>query len=898
MVYPIIPQERLRVFVSSAQNNENGFAWCKIRKRIKAQMIKCPYLNPFIIEDVASEIPSNQLFEFHVQRSDIIILLVKGELRRGTATEFAVATKHKKPLLIYFLEDDNPSLGVVQLKKDIQISDQCTYHYLETFDGIEINICNEVIENVIRYYQYKHFYGDNVEDSVVSLLDNEELGPSKLSAPSKSAIDMFSSSYDYILDLLDISYLKQREVTAESSLHHLGVSALNWLVTGKNFDCGDSILGLIEKASDLYSDTKWLIMRWDAIKYEIAGDIERALVKEQEALTLAKASCLPKWIINDILIDCRNIEYEVNHSKRQMVLQSEAQNELSQSDTIVYLPVLDRYLENAYEGIIKEELRIGTASHNTMFFGTNLATVLGNIENYFFSAMIYGSYSHIMLAREALANVLFKYAELTEDSTLFLAVIKLLVLQGDTKGFKQITLHKWDNIYSSIVSSANNLWSLTDGVSVDKKDSMKLAVLSILGMYLSDDVFVEAERYLEDFSPKVYWGNSEEYFECIQQNVKRIKSEKVISMITCIIKEQRFHLGGKLSNIILCLKLEDVNSTLQTDLCGALMEQITFIVRNNGNPQLIAILEKQNPEVFSPLAGIPDNGLVGIQKLLYDINMDKGEWCKIIIDEIDIAKRQFIKNNNTGTYSVFGEQPYAMITQIVRNHYTTEMDVILTKQFFPLCVNVISSQVAIQVKEDCIACLCDVIVLCKRNGVSIPMDLLTVISQIDASYGNSFYFEISSTKETFVCRVLMLKIVAGVMNKEDLLDWCIGYGKKTTKERIALAECIEQFLHYENNPQERVDTLILSIVFQCLEDDQYSVRQRACSCLMHMFDTRYCDLVERKLYEAAVDPSHFVRNFILHLCKGGQVRDEAIRNRLIEILKNDANYAIRNCAQN
>ena len=53
-----VPDERLRVFISSAQSNEGGFAWSAVRRRIKDYLKECLYLNPFIIEDVASPMES------------------------------------------------------------------------------------------------------------------------------------------------------------------------------------------------------------------------------------------------------------------------------------------------------------------------------------------------------------------------------------------------------------------------------------------------------------------------------------------------------------------------------------------------------------------------------------------------------------------------------------------------------------------------------------------------------------------------------------------------------------------------------------------------------------------------------------------------------------------------
>lgn len=37
------PDERLRIFISSAQSNEGIFAWSDVRRRIKDYLKECPY---------------------------------------------------------------------------------------------------------------------------------------------------------------------------------------------------------------------------------------------------------------------------------------------------------------------------------------------------------------------------------------------------------------------------------------------------------------------------------------------------------------------------------------------------------------------------------------------------------------------------------------------------------------------------------------------------------------------------------------------------------------------------------------------------------------------------------------------------------------------------------------
>ena len=62
--HPINPPIRLNVFISSAQRNENGFKWGEVRREVKNHLEECPYIVPFIIDVVASEISSTQLFQY------------------------------------------------------------------------------------------------------------------------------------------------------------------------------------------------------------------------------------------------------------------------------------------------------------------------------------------------------------------------------------------------------------------------------------------------------------------------------------------------------------------------------------------------------------------------------------------------------------------------------------------------------------------------------------------------------------------------------------------------------------------------------------------------------------------------------------------------------------------
>lgn len=610
------PATQLSVFISSAQKDENGFKWGDIRRQVKEQLEKCPYVLPFIIENTASEIPSGQFFEYRVLQANIVVMMIKGELRPGTNIEFTVATKNRKPLLIYFLKDQNPSSDVIRLRKAVQESDYCTYRDMDTFEDIAKIVQNDVIANMIQYYQYNHFTKSNIaaEPAIELSPVAKENTLSKYDTPTKTSIGLFSSSYAHIFELLGF-HSASDALVLQSPLHSFGVAAIDWLVTGKPIDYDAEFRNLITHLDDVYDSTEWLANRGKAIQYELSGNTHNAIIAAKEALSIAKEKMLPQWIINDILVDCRNLENELITQKREWINNSEFQKELSGLDTIVCFPVLDRYLADINGSLAKDEFRFQTASPDSMLYGTSLDDIINNIVNYFFIAVLYGSYTHIMKAREILSRVLYKYSELTKDTSLLLSSITLLVIQGNSQYFEKLLDYKWDSAYAEIVTRADEIWALTNLTVPSRRKSIKQTVIAKMGLYLTEHKFEEAQCFLEEISPTIYWGTAEKYFESINQNMCRLDCARVMHMLTGILRDQRFHLGGKLASVILQMEINNVDIETQTKFCNALKERLPFIVQNGGTPQIIAVLAKQSPIIFSSLSTVSENGLTGIEKI-------------------------------------------------------------------------------------------------------------------------------------------------------------------------------------------------------------------------------------------------------------------------------------------
>ena len=895
MRHKIEPKNFLRVFVSSAQRNEGSFDWGEVRARIVEKIRTCPFLIPFIMEESGSELPSVQRFTYKVEQSDIVILLVKGDVRDGTAMEVSTAMAKKKPMLVFFLEDDNPSYKVGQLKREIAGNDYCSYHKISSLDHVEDQVFQDLIENIIEFYQFKHyslFQQNNDGEASAGGLDSDR---QITNLPTKATIALFESTYDYVFDLLSLGILKRDKALPESELHTFGKRALEWLVSGTDWPYSDDVLDLSEKAKGIYGKTTWFLKRWDAIKNALAGNYDKAVEDENEALKTAKDSDAPGWIISDILIDCRNLTIIAGNARNQMVFNSVAQKALDESQTIAYLPVADRYLENVYSEMLREEIDRETCSPFTIHYGSNLSRVIRDVENYFFSAVLYGSYTHLTMSREVLADVLYKYAEISSYPELLIYAIKLYVLLGNQKKLNQILDSKWDICYSGLTSDADSYWDISDRIVPEKKSSTKQAIISKIGLYFSDSVFDEVCKFLEDQLDSIYWGNCEAYLQCIQDNLVRIKPALVIKILTDILKNERYNLGNKITSIIMQIKLDGISHDELILFHDALVISLPSLVEKNGDPQCIAALEIQCPEIFSDLVRLPNNGLNGSQKLYYNLNMGGDDYDQLYDHLIKMAREQFTKNSSGNSFSSFAVQPYSSISSLMRNgKYFNDT---AEKDYFLLCKDVLSSNAPIPIKDDCIAGLCDVILERHLRGMTIPKDISSIIPILEKQDDNGMFFMRTTTKNAFLARVLLLKMLIGNEKEDEVIGWNTVLNKGDPNERVVIAKCSEKYLQFISCKGADPSIAILSIVIQCTEDDYHAVRQYGSNCLCSFLGTKYHELAEEKIYELTLDSSHWVRNHLISLCEKKKIKDESIRKKIIEILRKDANYGIREHAR-
>lgn len=457
MDVPII-EEKIKVFVSSAMGEESDsskdedFKWLDFRELVKRELKSCPYIHAFTIEDRASTMKSNDFMVANVDSSDIVVLLIKNEFRKGTEIEYTRCRETNKPLLVFFFGDENAKDGVSSLRKDLEKSDYCTYRKMRDFINAEKIIANAVIQDVIFYYHYNHSIAPVSHPIDIEGIPVEATFDNDSYIPTKTVLSQFRTSYKTIYKYIGMPHFSNQVSEQDrSSLHTIGEQVIKWVINGERFLSTEVKSKLVSSVSVIYLNTDWYSKRLDAIEYFIQGDMLQAYQSEKEALKLAEEANIAEWIITNILIDLRNLQFLC--PKNQISSENEEyQKRLDSLDSIVHVPVLDRCLENTYEALLDEEIKRNTASIGTTFFGSNLDEILYGVENYLFTSLLYGSYTHLILTRKIFATVFYRIGKLYNSAELLYSSVKMYLFAEQYKDFIRLSDLEWNNIRVPLIT--------------------------------------------------------------------------------------------------------------------------------------------------------------------------------------------------------------------------------------------------------------------------------------------------------------------------------------------------------------------------------------------------------------------------------------------------------------
>lgn len=894
-------RNHLNIFISSAMSDENGFAWRDLRKNIKTRLNECPLLNAFTIEDQCDPMPSMQYFKSQVTRTDVVVLLLKSTARPGTCMEFDIVKKKHKKLFPYFIKSDDVDLSVCEIKNELQKLDYCTYFEYDpkSNDNLEDIIYKHIMSSLVNWYRSKDISINDMQDTTqeYTLTNITEYNNSL----PKSILKNFDSCYGETFNILDIRKHKSK-IKDKSKLHDVGVAMLDWLLTNNDFPTNDKILQIISTMKDIFSDITWLSKRWEACKSMAKNDLDQALKYENEALTLAENGTLPSWLITDILIDCRNISNSNSPFSGQKY-----QNKFSATKELIYFPGLDRFCSNLFNDVIDEHQKELIKSFEEMTFGNNLSKIVTEFENCLFISMLYGSYTHIILAREALAKVLYQYGNIYNDENLIFISTKLHILCGDAKKLEKIIDHDWETIGNDLIANADYLLDLAMKLS---DCNIILIIIKKFIVYFNDESIKIATDYLMDLSLKIEWHMGDIFVKAINFASGIMCSEDVVKILTSLLRRNIIQKYSVFTSTLIHLDISKVNDDILNEFCNVLKENAAKIVENNGNPQYIAALINQKEDIFGSLKDVPDNGLVNDELVLFEINTNSSyhveKWQDVLRTQIKDIEHQMNINSHKGFYSEFTTHPFMTVKSFVESSHCKFNDIkeIIDKELVPLCIQILKNYIAISLTDECIECLISIVAKCKKNQIDIPQKLIDFLNgemnskedtdreiqyTISPFHGNLTY--------SIRYRYLMLKTICMIDVREEMYSNYLNFSDEGEKERIAISECLKEYFDINSNSVS--DPILISLAFLLSNNISHKVRENACYCMYSLtLNQEYSNYSYLKLRELSTDAHPNVRNKLLNIYQNDNraQKDEKYKD-IVSNLTKDAHYIIRHKAQ-
>lgn len=879
-------KEKVRVFISSAQADEDGFKWTTLRKEIKDHLNTCERIEAFTIEDYASSTPSNQFMLEHVDTSDVIVILIRSTVREGTQQEYERAIGNNKRILLYFINYDSVDESVLRLRKrSIDLDYNLFKDNIKEKDVpfLKETILENILNDVIFSFKATKYWEN---DTVETITDYDYKLLANGLTPTKESIKLFQSTYSEFFNWVGI---KTKEDEQESELHQIGSLLIKWLVSGIPFEYGKPIQELIDISEKYGINKDWLKLRWDAIIAAIRGNYESALSKEAEALETAKTQKLPEWIIHNILIDCRNLKFNISISNNQF------QEEIDKSETPIFFPVLDRYLEQIYGNLLKEEFRFSTIDPNTRIIGSSFQTQLSDFLNYYFTASLYGSYTHIYCAREYLFKILYKISRIIDDSRIKYKALQLIVLHGESKRFSSLVKSDWDNLYPHISAEPDVIWTLANNA-IEHNNAICLSVIKELGLYFSNKTFKEVEVYLLSIYESKEYNNHESYIDAVLHVSRRLNNNDLLSIVVEIIEQGLFVTGNKLSRLLMTIRTKDADSQLLSRLKNALVLRLDIILERNGSPQLIAALVKENKELFSELYDKASEYFKDDEKALYDLNTGSGNWLEVFNEELNVAKSQFEQNRTPGRFVGFASNPYWVIKDAIRSFSIEDENIAsyVNNQLISFATEVFSSDADIAEKGKCLDCLVDAILFVSSCGVDVDSKLKNAITFSQQNIISNDFMGISAN--AYRWRLRFVQIALGETIFKSIIELLPKYSKMNDRDRIEIAQGLEQLLFFKSYNEKDVDTAFY-LTLLLFEDPLPDIRSISLDCLSYLVDTKYAFDIEGLLVKATDDPSHTVRFKLLSIAKK-HLKENSISNSIIDVLSNDAHFAIRDFALN
>ena len=910
---PISPGQKIKVFISSICGVEK---YDKVRAELKKAIERTQLVDVYTFESRgASTLPAGDHYILALEDSDICIFLIDNAdgIKAGVQAEIDTVKKHNIKALYYFCDETQKEKTA--LEQSLMGARFAKSKSVHSFSELSREGAQALIDDIVAVY---HYYctgrivlnsGENDEIQAVDVVGTEKY---QLPIIPKSTLQNVDKCRDYYLKFV-LGYSRGRypgEMENTSEFDDWGLQFLPILFEGKSIKYFNTAMYLDAlKAQQDDGHYQVVQIRWQAIQAYFAEDIKKCVEYLETALSLAKETNQPTWVIKDILVDLRNVHWTCCTARNEYS-DTPAQKELTESSEELYYPILDRIHESLHEKYIEGLYKKKIGSPYSVTIGNNLDPYGEMLASSLIVSMYNGSLTHILLIYEKVRDFVFYLSCKYDDWNLRLNLYKLAIFAGNEKEIKGIQDSFPEVLNNLTADEAKSImdFCLNHPIKYKRLSSQLLAFGSV-GYFLDDKYYESYEKsivseiksWLNSDTPVVAIG--QDIFRCLSGVAYRM-SQDILSEICCQFIDR--HYSRWYMDMFKFIATRIDLRKMSDSSAKALVEHINYVLDNEKervqieySPAFLCVLRKQNRALTEGMDKRIAKYLSGYYEGIYKLettenkNRDMPAFVKEYIERIR-------KSNETqgkdGVYFGYGAREIATVRSIL-----LEKGLMCDGNTMDMLVSVVADTLLIS--KEGISAKLDAIALLICLAVKYPEDytrnqgvyekLFAQQNAIEAADNSIISSNIDSISLKIGLQLLYISMGKDVY--ADILE-LMPYIQGNVTTTIAVTNLIVEYLENSDDVMlpARVEAAILQNVLQWLHSEYTDIRWNATRILLTMSrNPENSGIVNHQLVNLIDSDSVYIKNLIIrHLHKMNGITD-GTKEYIISKCKQDANFVVR-----
>lgn len=897
---------KVKVFISS----KCGGRYTLVRKALKSLLSETNIVQVFIFEELG---PSSQyVIDSYITKlddSDLCVFLIdnKDDVSEAVLKEQKRARELKKRSLYIFCDEDKkePTQLQLEIRDSFREKYDVVHEFSDFIEKVYTGIMRDVVE-IYRSYCREQFIDSTINENTeeINFISNNYI-------IDKELFQGFTMTGNVAKEII-FNTKKEKSSRLNFKLDKSFSIMLSNLL-GYNTNIPINYSSLANELCNRHESylKSFITYRVRAIEAYFSNELDECANELENAYNESiNNDKIPNWLSNDVLIDWRNtvgLQDEINN---QYSLEMKPQTLLNENQENVYYPLLDRYTGSLSQKTLKRLMDQKVDSPYTTHFG-GVDDILDDASNSFILSMIYGSLTHMLLIRDRMINILSSLNFFYYDHTMYIFVIKLLLMEQKDKELEKI-IRAYNQ--STDMINATDIENMILGINLipipHKRFISKLLLLKHYGYYFGDDLFTS--YVYEVFKEVDIWITDENrilsiasyIFDFLIYNIYRIDNNKTIEVcITLIEKNFRRYFDNilkvlsrinysKISTInqekVLKLVIDMIRNEEIRKSCHALSSYL-IVLRKNITID-VELLDSTIEECMNNFY---------LSEYLLEIEHDReDETYQHINRYVERINQRNEEQGKNGTIIGYADDPYKTIRNII------ELDKLKleTKHMKSILSAIVRTlREAKQTIGDKIRAIELFIYLKNKYPHEKELDL-TFYSIIEDKElvlcGHEDMFFEKTSLSTLEFSFMMLQLCFNKYDFPDVLSKMAIFSQKSETEIIGSFEALKSFLY--NVDFDKLEDSVLSTIIQysigLSSHNEKDIRVQATRTIILLCKSKYKELALSQLSKMMDNEIHQIKIEIIYGIYDLDFKDNTIKNYIIKKGLVDNHYLIRKVA--